>query len=167
MKIGILADSHDHLHYLERAVTLLRQRQVEFVLHAGDFVAPFTIPLLGQAGCPVFAVFGNNDGERVGLHMRLGQIGAEVHERPWTYHFRELRILLAHEPVALDSLSGSSDFDLVVYGHTHEVDVRCPPQGALLVNPGEVCGWLSGKPTCAVVSLGERRVEILDLKQQD
>jgi putative phosphoesterase len=164
VKIGVLADSHDHLDYLARAVELLRERKVDLVLHAGDFISPFTIPPLATVGCPVLAVFGNNDGERVGLQARFAQMGAELHERPWSYAYQGVRILLQHEPVALDTFVGSEDFDLVVYGHTHAVDVRIPNQGAILVNPGEVCGWLSGRPTCAIVSLTERTVEILELK---
>ena len=164
MKIGILADSHDHLTHLERAVAALRQRSVELTLHAGDFVAPFTIPLLGQLASPLLAVFGNNDGERVGLHKRIHDIGGQVLERPHTYLYGSARILLQHEPVALETFEGSDQYDLVVYGHTHGIDVRVPDQGALIVNPGEVCGWLTQNATCAVVDLNRRHVEIIDLK---
>ena len=168
MIIGVLADSHDHLDHLARAVELLRERRVDLVLHAGDFISPFTIPPLEKVGCPVLAVFGNNDGERVGLHARFAQIGAELHERPWTYTFEgpagKARIHLQHEPVALNTFTGSPDFDLVVYGHTHAIDVRVPESGAILVNPGEVCGWLTGRPTCALISLSDRKVEIIELK---
>lgn len=163
MKIGILSDSHDHLTYLERAVEGAKNAGVELLLHAGDFIAPFTVPLLAKAGCPVQAVFGNNDGERVGLHNRFQQIAATVGERPRTLEFQGARILLLHEPFALDTLAGSPDFDLVVYGHTHQIEVRTPPAGALLVNPGEVCGWVTGRSSYAIADLRARSVDILDL----
>ena len=163
MKIGILSDSHDHLTYLEKAVEEARSAGVELLLHAGDFIAPFTVPLLARAGCPVQAVFGNNDGERVGLHNRFQQIGASVAERPRSLEFEGVRILLLHEPFALDTLAGSPDFNLVVYGHTHQVDVRTPDQGALLVNPGEVCGWVTGRSSFALADLSKRTVDIVDL----
>lgn len=163
MNIAVLADSHDHMHHLERAITALSQHNIDVLVHAGDFVAPFTIPLLGKLGCPVLAVFGNNDGERVGLSRKFAEIGATLNERPWSYHHKTARILVQHEPVALSTFEGCKDFDLVVYGHTHVVDVRCPAEGALVVNPGEVCGWLTGLATCAVVSLIERKVEIINL----
>lgn len=159
MLLGVLADSHDHLDRLKAAVQRFSERKVQAVLHAGDFVAPFTIPVLGAAGVRVHGVFGNNDGERVGLWRRFQDIG-ELHERPFELTLGDHRILMQHEPVALDALSG---YDLVVYGHTHEVDVRRPDQGPLVVNPGEVCGWVTGRATAALVDLATRDVELLEL----
>lgn len=163
MLVGVLSDSHDHLDRLTLAVQHLRDRKVELVLHAGDFIAPFTIPVLHQVGCPIRAVFGNNDGERIGLHTRLTGLGHQLNERPFAYQFAGKRFLLLHEPAALEALEGSPQYDLVVYGHTHQVDLRQPASGALLVNPGEVCGWVTGKATCAVVDLERRLIELVSL----
>lgn len=163
MLVGVLSDSHDHLDRLALAVQHLRDRKVQLVLHAGDFIAPFTIPILNQVGCPIRAVFGNNDGERVGLHARLTGLGHQLNERPCAYEFGGKRFLLLHEPAALEALEGSSHYDLVVYGHTHQVDLRQPASGALLVNPGEVCGWVTGQATCAVVDLERRSIDLISL----
>lgn len=164
MKIGVLADSHDHLTYLQNAIAMLKGHKVDLLLHAGDFVAPFTIPYLGGAGCPVWAVYGNNDGELVGLKLKFQELeGGRVHERPFAYEHERAKILIQHEPVALETFEGCNQFDLVVYGHTHSVDVRVPPQGAMIINPGEVCGWLTGQPTCAIVDLSTRKVDILHI----
>lgn len=160
MRLGLLADSHDHLDNLRRAVEELRRREVTQVLHAGDFVAPFTIPIMAELGCPVFGVFGNNDGERVGLARRFESIG-EVRERPAEWKLGEHRVLLQHEPVALDALAQTDNYRCVVYGHTHQVDIR---EGkTLVINPGEVCGWVNGRATCAVVDLATLKVELIDL----
>jgi putative phosphoesterase len=71
MRIGVLSDTHDHLGYLRRAVDALRDLQVELVLHAGDYVAPFVVNELQRLPCRVLGIFGNNDGERIGLTRRL------------------------------------------------------------------------------------------------
>lgn len=161
MKIGVLADSHDHLGYLRRAVEVLEARGATALVHAGDFVAPFTIPLLGAPGLPVHGVFGNNDGERVGLKARFAEIGGELHERPHEVVLGGHRVLVLHEPFGLEGLAAAGAWSLVVYGHTHQVDVR--PGPTLILNPGEVCGWLTGRPTAAVVDLATGQAEILDL----
>lgn len=161
MKLGLLADSHDHCDRLRQAVSLLRDRGVEAVLHAGDFIAPFTIPILGELDCPVHAVFGNNDGERVGLTRRFEGVG-EVSERPRELELGGRSILLCHEPFGLDSMGRKSPFDLIVYGHTHRHEIRRGE--TLVVNPGEVCGWVTGKATCGVLDLDTWKMELIELQ---
>lgn len=67
MILGILADTHDNLPKIEKAVKLFNKNKVDFVLHAGDFVAPFAISALKGLSCGWQGVFGNNDGEKEGL----------------------------------------------------------------------------------------------------
>ncbi len=161
MKLGVLADSHDHLDHLRRAVEACRDRGVTALVHAGDFVAPFSIPLLGEAGVPVFGVFGNNDGERVGLTSRFAEIGGQVWERPLEVEIQGRRLLILHEPFGLDGLVAAGTWSAIVYGHTHQVDYR--PGPTVVLNPGEVCGWVTGRPTAAVLDLETGEAEILDL----
>jgi uncharacterized protein len=164
VKIGVLADSHDHLTNLQKAVVALKGHKIDLLIHAGDFVAPFSVPYLGLAECPVWAVYGNNDGERVGLKIKFQELDGRLHERPFSYEHERARILVQHEPIALETLEGCKQYDLVVYGHTHAVDIRIPNQGAMIVNPGEVCGWLTDSPTCAVVDLSTRQVEVIQIR---
>ena len=67
MRIGILADTHDNLPKIERAVRFFNKEKVDFVLHAGDFIAPFAVSKLKGLTCSWLGVFGNNDGEKNGL----------------------------------------------------------------------------------------------------
>lgn len=169
MRIGVLADSHDHLDRLRRAVARCRQEKVEALLHAGDFVAPFAVALLAGAACPVHAVFGNNDGERLGIRDAFGEWG-EVRPGPVELELGDRRVLLMHEPYALASHEESGRYDLVVYGHTHEVDWR-PQAGASgdaahrrrVINPGEVCGWVTGKASFALFDLAAGEAELVEL----
>ena len=160
MKIGILADSHDNVPRIRDAVELFKRQGVEHVLHAGDFVAPFAVEPLRQLTCPVTAVFGNNDGERLGLAARFRGIG-EVHPNLANVVLAGRRIAVVHYPELALPLAESGALDVVVYGHTHEVDER---RGrSLLLNPGEVGGWLRGRSTVALLNLASLDVEIVDL----
>lgn len=161
MKLGVMADSHDNVPMVRRAVELFNERGAGLVIHAGDFVAPFAVAPLAELDCRVVAVFGNNDGERVGLAKRLEEIG-EVHPNLAPAELAGRRIAAVHYPELAAPIAAGGAFDLVVYGHTHEIDVR--REGATLVlNPGEVGGWLTGRSTVAVVDLGTMEAEILDL----
>jgi len=158
--IGIISDSHDHLGNVRRALALFRERGVEIVLHAGDFVSPFVSEPFREAGMRLIGVFGNNDGDKLYLRERFSGIG-ELHFGPHEFELGGRKILLMHEPRALDALVASGRYDLIVYGHTHRAEIR---EGRpLVINPGELGGWLTGQPSAACVDLVTLRGELLRL----
>ena len=160
MLIGVMADSHDNVTKIEAAVELFNRQGVQHVLHAGDFVAPFAIEPLRQLRCPVLSVFGNNDGERLGLAARMKEVG-EIHPYLATIELADRAIAVVHYPEIAEPLAKSGSYDLVVYGHTHRVDQRHDP--CLLLNPGEAGGWLTGCATVALVELDHLQVRLHEL----
>ena len=160
MTLGVMADSHDNVPMVRRAVELFKGRKVDLVIHAGDFVAPFAVAPLAELDCRVLAVFGNNDGERVVLAQRFEALG-EVHPNLAETELDGRRIAAVHYPELAEPIAAGGRYDLVVYGHTHEIDV--PRGDNVLLNPGETGGWLTGRPTAAIVELKEMKVEIIDL----
>jgi len=160
MKIGILSDTHDRLPLIERAVERFHEAGVRLVLHAGDFVSPFTAIPLAKIEAQFMGVFGNNDGDRLYLTTRFEGIGP-IHLGYHTFEIDGLRAVLMHEPKSIDALVASGHYDLVVYGHTHEVDLR---EGAcVVVNPGEGCGYLTGRATAAIFDTQTRTPELIEL----
>lgn len=163
MKVGIMADSHDHILNLRKAVEILNDAGVGYVLHAGDFIAPFVANELQKLKCPLLGVFGNNDGERVGLQSRFKGFGAEVKVQPAFIELEGKKFVVIHENDLVDALAESGKFDVVVYGHTHNSDIRKATNGCLIVNPGEVCGWLTGRPTIAILDTETMEVKLVEL----
>jgi putative phosphoesterase len=161
MRIGVLSDTHDHMSHIRRAVEALNDLQVELALHAGDYVAPFVVNELARLNCRLMGIFGNNDGERLGLTKRISEIG-QVQVQPLFLELKGCRIAMVHEPEPVEAFARSGLYDLVLYGHTHQQELRTVGE-CLVLNPGEVCGWLTGTATCAVVTLPEKQVEILRL----
>jgi len=147
--IGILSDTHDNLTRVRDAVRLFNDSGCDLVVHAGDFVAPFTAEELRNLGAPVRAVFGNCDGERAGLSKAFEGIG-EVREPPWKFTHAGLRFLVSHLDRQIERHIASRAFDVVIFGHTHKPLVE-RRDGTLLVNPGEAGGWLRGKSTVALL----------------
>ena len=161
MKIGILSDTHDRLPLIEQAVERFNAEGVELVLHAGDFVSPFTAKPLAKLDGEFVGVFGNNDGDRIYLTKRFETIGP-IHLGYHTFDADGVRAVLMHEPKSIDALAASEHYDLVVYGHTHEIDLREGP--CVVVNPGEVCGYLSGRATVVVLDTATMKPELIDLR---
>ncbi len=160
MKLGVMSDSHDNVPMVKRAVEMFNSRRVDLVIHAGDFIAPFAVAPFADLDCRVVAVFGNNDGERVVLAKKIEAFG-EVHPNLADAELGGRRIAAMHYPELAEPIAASGLYDLVIYGHTHEIDVRAGKTTVL--NPGEVGGWLTGRSTAAIVDLEDMKVEIVDL----
>jgi len=158
--VGIMADSHDNRTAIQKAVTLFNQRGTGLVIHAGDMISPFCALDFAALSCPMQIVFGNNDGERVGLHSAFQSRGT-IQSGPRIFEYEEKGFLLMHEEGCVDRLQGLSAIDVVVYGHTHVVDVR--PGPPLIINPGEAGGWLKQRSTVVVLDLRTMQVEIVEL----
>jgi uncharacterized protein len=165
LRIGILSDTHDNLPMVDRAVARLAALSPALVLHAGDFVSPFVIPRLAALPCPCAGVFGNNDGDRGLLTAKARESGrVEIHGSFMArlVDGRSVALLHGHEPGALEEIAGTGIFDLVVHGHTHRPSVTEKGR-TLLVNPGEACGYLTGRGTVAVLETSTMEAEILEL----
>lgn len=147
MRIGVFSDSHDNIVKIEKAVRFFNRNKVSFVLHAGDFVAPFTIPKIQALRCDWRGVFGNNDGERQGL-ARISE--RKIQEAPFRIELAEKRITLVHDLATIDQKS--EDTDLIIFGHTHKPGI-IKQHGKVLLNPGECGGWLTQESTVALVDL--------------
>jgi hypothetical protein len=161
--IGIMADSHDNLNRIKQAVSLFKDAGCSLVIHAGDFVAPFSARELASLNCPVRAVFGNCDGERKGLEKTI-QLFGEIKEAPLTFKHTGLIFLVAHLNTSLERYfkSPEPEYDVVIFGHTHKPEILTGKR-PLLINPGETGGWLSGKSTVALLEPKTLEAEIVVL----
>ena len=154
MKIGIMADSHDNLNAIRRALDVFRSHGVEAIVHAGDVVAPFAAKAVARFTGPVHAVFGNNDGERKGLAKVL-----DIVAPPRTIALGGRTILVAHDEAEV--ARPSPGVHVVVTGHSHEPAIV--PGAPLRINPGETGGWLKGRATCVVLDLDTLQGELCEL----
>lgn len=165
MLIGLISDTHDNLSMVMKAVNRLNEENVELVLHAGDYVASFVIPKFKELRARMIGVFGNNDGD----HNLLKKKFAENRRLEIRGDFADLtidglRIALLHgnDTELLKALIETEFFDIVVHGHMHVAGVHRKGR-TLVVNPGEVCGYLTGKSTVAIVDTMNRDAKILEL----
>jgi len=165
MLVGLIADTHDRLPMVEEVVKRLNVEKVELVLHAGDYVAPFVIPKFKDLKAKLIGVFGNNDGDRELLKRRFSEHkGLEIRGNFAEITVDGLKIALLHgsEEELLKALVNSESFDVVVHGHSHKAEVYRKGE-TLAVNPGEVCGYLTGKSTIALLDTAKREAKIIEL----
>ncbi|MDI6800040.1 MAG: metallophosphoesterase [Actinomycetota bacterium] len=160
MRLGLISDSHDNMPMIKKAVDLFNKEEVDLVLHGGDLISPITADHFRPLKKKMVAVFGNNDGEKLYLVKRFEGI-ADFFEDYVELESDGARIALMHQPKFLDSLITAAKYDLVVYGHTHQVDIR--KDKVLVVNPGESCGWISGRATVAIVDTASMHIDLVEL----
>lgn len=162
MRVGVMADSHDRV---PAVAELLRQMQaagVTMVLHAGDYVSPFSLKPFEDLHLALQGVFGRNDGDHQGLLSRASAgMGLEIFGSPHSFAVNGHQIMLVHDlgDVQKRSLKSHS---VVIHGFTHQQGMKT--QGdTLLLNPGEACGWMHGTPGAAILDIETRQVEFLSL----
>lgn len=161
MKIGVISDTHDNIPKIERAVELFNGEEVEMVLHAGDFISPFTANPFEKLRCKLMGVFGNNDGEKFGLRARFEGIG-EISEDYADLELSGRRIFLTHKDGLAETIAESGRYDIVIFGHTHVPAIKKIGK-TLLINPGEAGGWLKGRSTVAIIDLERMEVELKEI----
>jgi len=167
MILGIMSDTHDKLPSIDEAVNRFNERNVELVLHAGDFISPFVVPRFKPLKARLIGVYGNNDAEREVLRKKFSELNDEIRGRFAEVNVGKMRIAMTHgdEEDLLKSLIDTETHDVLIYGHSHEV--KTYKKGKMLViNPGENCGYLTGKSTIALLSTETLEVEILYLEQE-
>ena len=126
MKIAVISDSHDHKDNILNVISIINERNVEVLIHCGDYVAPFVRRWFNELNDSIkknfYGVFGNNDGERLFLKKNLGQICKfPENGNEWILELGGKRIFVSHMPrqETLDALANSGSFDIVLSGHTH------------------------------------------------
>ncbi len=162
MRLGLMSDTHDNLPLIDKAIIKMNEAKVALVLHAGDYVAPFVIPRFKELKSRLIGVFGNNDGDHELLKKRFSENpNLEIHDSFAEIAAEGARIALLHgsDRELLNSLVAGETYDFIVYGHTHSMEIYRKGK-TLVVNPGEVCGYLTGRTTVAVLDTVKREATI-------
>ena len=163
MMIGAMSDTHDRLEAVDKAISFFNSQQVTEVLHAGDLVSPFVAPLFSKLQAKLHYVWGNNEGDHEFIKLRFTDIGISPLGDFAALQLGGKKIALLHgtHQEIVDSLIESGAYDLIVRGHSHRAEIT---EGeTLVVNPGEVCGYLTGHQTVALIDLDKMRAQIVEL----
>lgn len=166
MKIAILSDIHDQKANLEKIINRLKEKEIAEAIVLGDYCAPPTVRTLVASGLRCRCIFGNNDGD-------AGQIleAAQSSEGRVTfsqgdfdqYEIDGQKVFVTHYPEIARPVAQSGQFNAVFYGHNHELFQEKLDNGCLLLNPGEVWGWLKGAISYAIWDTQTNTAEIINL----
>ncbi|MEZ6065785.1 MAG: MFS transporter [Planctomycetaceae bacterium] len=150
MRIGVVSDTHGHVPNTRAAVRVLRQEQVETVLHCGDIGSPEVVHLFSD--WPTHFVFGNCDHNESSLRFAIRDAGLSCHERMGDIELAGVRIAVIHSDDQRrfqDAIYGGK-YGLVCYGHTHVAKLESV-DGTKVLNPGAL--YRATPHTIAIVDL--------------
>jgi len=163
MLVAVMSDSHDNIWNLRKAVKIIQNHQAGLIIHCGDFIAPFMLKELDQAGIPVHGVFGNNDGDQFTLtKMSLGTLDhITLHGLSGQVDVEGFNIGFTHYRAMGEGLATAGNSRLVCFGHSHEHEIRQAGHVTLL-NPGEIMGK-QGSPGFCFVDTDSAEIERVEL----
>ena len=179
--IGIMADSHDNLNAIRKAVDFFNGEKVEMVIHAGDLISPFTSNEFKNLKMPFEAVFGNNDGERTGLKQAYSDLCVLEDFKEFNINGRKIAVIHGHQNKITNALAAGGNYDVLIRGHSHESHIDAsgsedkelnnqnnPEKGVIkshtiIINPGETCGYLSGHHTVVIMDPDDLKFHLIEL----
>ena len=165
MRVAIISDIHDNAHNLVQALELIEKSDVEKIVFLGDFVGAAIANLLVSSTIPVYAIWGNNDGDKALItKFSLGkdsnlEIGFDIFD---SIEIGDRRVFLSHYPMIAKSMAKSGDFDAVFYGHNHLKNKEMVGD-CLLLNPGEIGAYKTGGATFAIYDSDNNDAEIVEV----
>jgi putative phosphoesterase len=161
MKIGIMSDSHDHAENIKKSMQIFKERNVDFVIHLGDYVNPASVMLC--KGINLIGIFGNNDGDKYRLMNVFHEIHGELRGDFCQINKNGLTCACYHgtEPQLTDALIECGKYDVVMFGHTHEC-VNKKIKRTLVLNPGTVHGFWK-KATIMIFNTQTMKAEVIIL----
>jgi putative phosphoesterase len=159
--IGIMSDSHDNLDAIRKAIKIFNNEDLDVVIHAGDLISPFTALEFRKLDTELVAIYGNNDGEKEGLKVAYKEICIledfkEISVEGWKFSI----IHGSNQPI-VDSLAKCGKYDVVIRGHTHKMEILNGE--TMIINPGEVCGYVSGEQTVVLLDTDDLSFEVIHL----
>ena len=135
--VGVISDTHGLL----RPQALVALRGVDHIIHAGDVGGPEILEQL-QSIAPLTVVRGNTDGGTWTREMARTEV---VEVGGATFY-------VLHDLFDLDLSPQAAGFDAVIFGHTHEPEIR-NEDGVLFLNPGSAGPVRGEKPVSLAAEL--------------
>jgi len=138
MRIAIISDIHDNLWNLSSALAAIRDSDV--LICCGDLCSPFVVDELAIFDRDIHIVFGNNDADLYRITAKaLKKANCHLHGELFESEFDDKHLVANHFDYLARPMSKSGDYDVVCFGHNHELEVSWEGD-CLLINPGPIMG---------------------------
>lgn len=175
--IGVMSDSHDQFHNIEKALQFFEKKRAEFLIHCGDWISPNVLRLF-KPGLKVYGVIGNNPGDQCIFKYEVEHQGLDVECAEMLLEFQAFgrKLGVFHRYAYLNEEQKkkvfSGVFDAVFSGHDHDPKIE-KHEKTLFVDPGTLIDTSQvqalkeaghdSKPTVALYYPETNEAEIIEL----
>ncbi len=164
MLIGIISDTHNNIELTSKAIDLFREREVEFVVHAGDLTSPRMVELFKNLRC-IF-VLGNGDIDVDYLNMECEKYGFGCMDHSCTFEAGGKKFIVFHGdnvPMFREAVA-SGEYDYIIKGHTHFFE-NYVSNRSRIINPGAL--YHRGEDcSVAILDTETDRVEMIRIEEE-
>ena len=159
MLAGVVSDTHNNIKNINQIISIFNDRKVDFVVHTGDITNADSLSKFSELNCELFAVYGNNDRNEIGLDTIAAKCKFRIESPPFEIKKGNRKIGIFHEPDLIeDYLDRNQDLDIIFHGHTHRYRNEIINE-TLVFNPGESAGFQKGKNAIAIINLNNLTAE--------
>lgn len=133
--IALISDTHENEEATAKAVAVIKQKSPEFTIHLGDIISP---PMLSFfEGLKMKVIYGNNDGEELGLRRMALKLGFEgpFEELEFSHKGKKFYAYHGTDVDRLNQRIFYGNYDYVLCGHSH-VKRNEKIKGTRAINPG-------------------------------
>lgn len=135
--MGIISDTHDNIKYVQKAVQIFKEHNVEAVIHAGDLISPFMVDYFQPFAPNFYLCSGNNKGDTNMIKAKmqtLGKFFADV--GVFSLAGKEFIVYHGTIPTIVNAFLTSQQYDYIITGHTHQKRIHSVGR-TTLINPGK------------------------------
>ncbi|MBU0471217.1 MAG: metallophosphatase family protein [Nanoarchaeota archaeon] len=162
MKVGIISDTHDNIWNMDKIFAMIKNSNIETLIHCGDLCAPFIVKKLAELGMPVHFVFGNTDDRFLTTRVSANYENMNLYGDLAEFELDGKKFGVTHFPRIATALARSGDFDVVCFGHNHTKSEERIGK-TLMVNPGEASG-VAKDASFAIYDTKTDKVEFFEIK---
>ncbi|MDD2487384.1 MAG: metallophosphoesterase [Candidatus Gracilibacteria bacterium] len=166
MKVAIISDIHENVLNLTLFLKEIENHDIKKIIFLGDFINNGIAKMLAACEVPVYAIWGNNDGDRVAITKTSFTKGSNLEVGFDTFDMIEIenrKIFITHYPMLARPMAKSGDFDAVFYGHDHIYNID-QINDCLIVDPGEISAHKTNVATFAIYDSETNKAEIIKIK---
>ncbi len=174
MIIGVVSDTHDHVDIFGKVGAVFKERNVEMIVHCGDWCAPYSVALFTKVmqklcpNAPIQGVFGNNDGDIYRIIMTLEeqelQVAIQKDLLEITAEDKKIAVYHGTEEAIVQALIASGTYQTVMRGHNHVAHIEAV-ENVLHINPGTVSSYSNGtileKASVAIYDSAAHKAELI------